>query len=151
MKSNLLILGFIIIVSLCGCASTTAKKTVAYTYSVETGDNIVVELDASGNYGLSSEIPFEISHNGEVISHGIFIYSDYYSEYIETVKNDSNAIIIDSGENDSCEYLMWNYKGEEFNYVMKIKGTDTGLLLGNNVSEESAKECFQRLKITVKH
>ena len=151
MKSKLLILSCIFILSLCGCASATAKKTVAYTYSVETGDNIVVKLDASGNYNLSSEIPFEISHNGEVISNGIFIYSDYYSQYIELVKSDSNAIIIDSRENDSCEYVMWNYNNEKFNYVMKIKGTDTGLLLGNNVSEESARECFKRLTITVKH
>lgn len=45
---------------------------------------------------------------------------------------------------------MWNYNDSEFNYVVKINGTNTGMLIANNISEESAKECFDRLEVKVK-
>lgn len=45
---------------------------------------------------------------------------------------------------------MWNYNDSEFNYVVMINGTNTGMLIANNISEESAKECFDRLEIKVK-
>ena len=46
---------------------------------------------------------------------------------------------------------MWNYNDSEFNYVVMINGTNnTGMLIANNISEESAKECFDRLEIKSK-
>ena len=45
---------------------------------------------------------------------------------------------------------MWNYNDSEYNYVIMIEGTNTGVLLGNNVSEKSAKECFNRIEISIK-
>lgn len=64
--------------------------------------------------------------------------------------NDENATILDSGEKDGCEYVMWNYNDSEYDYAILIEDSNTGILLGNDVSEESAKECFQRLTISVK-
>ena len=57
--------------------------------------------------------------------------------------------MLDSGKKDGNDYFFWCYNDTEWNYVIKINGSNTGIVLGNNVSEESAKECFNRLTITV--
>ena len=44
---------------------------------------------------------------------------------------------------------MWNYNNSEYNYAILIKNSQTGVLLGNTVSEESAKEVFNRLQISL--
>ena len=91
-----------------------------------------------------------ISKDKEELSQGTFIAAEYYDEYVDSVSNDENAKIIDEGDKDNYSYVMWNYGDSEYNYVIKIKNTNTGILIANNVSEKSAKECFERLEITVK-
>ncbi len=128
-----------------GCGNSTTK--ISYTYTVETGDNIKISLTTNDGYSLTSDVPFVISKDDEELSQGTFISADYYDQYIESVKSDDNAKIIDEGENDNFSYVMWNYNDSEYDYVILVNGTNTGVLLGNNVSEESAKECFERLEI----
>jgi hypothetical protein len=141
----MLLVGMLFVVG-CGNATTT----VSYTYTIETGDSIIISLNTNDGYSLSSDIPFVISKDKEEQSQGTFIEAEYYSIYVDSVENDENAEIIDQGEKDNCSYVMWNYGDSEYDYVIMINGTNTGILLGNNVSEESAKECFDRLTITVK-
>ena len=131
-----------------GCGSS--KTTVSYTYKVETGDDITLSLVTNDGYGLTSDLPFVISKDKEELSQGTFIAAEYYDEYVDSVSNDENAKIIDEGDKDNYSYVMWNYGDSEYNYVIKIKNTNTGILIANNVSEKSAKECFERLEITVK-
>ena len=131
-----------------GCGSS--KTTVSYTYKVETGDDITLSLVTNDGYGLTSDLPFVISKDNEEFSQGTFIAAEYYDEYVDSVSNDENAKIIDEGDKDNYSYVMWNYGDSEYNYVIKIKNTNTGILIANNVSEKSAKECFERLEITVK-
>ncbi|MFV0342044.1 MAG: hypothetical protein ACK5JH_04020 [Anaerocolumna sp.] len=130
-----------------GCGNV--KKTVSYIYKVETGDNIKISLTTNDGYELTSDVPFVISKDKNELSQGIFISADYYTAYIDSVKNDEKAEIIDEGTKSDCSYVMWNYDGSEFNYVVMINGTNTGILIGNSISEESAKECFDRLEIKV--
>lgn len=128
-----------------GCGNS--KTTISYTYKVETGDNITISLTTNDGYNLTSDTPFVISKDNEELSQGTFISAEYYDAYIDSVKNDDKAEIIDEGTKTNCSYVMWNYANSEFNYVVMINGTNTGLLIANNVSEESAKECFSRLDI----
>jgi hypothetical protein len=141
----MLLVGMLFVV---GCGNVTA--TVSYTYQLDTGDSIVLSLNTSDGYSLSSNLPFVISKDKEEQSQGTFIEAEYYSIYIDSIENDEDAEIIEQGEKDNCSYVMWNYGGSEYDYVIMINGTDTGILLGNNVSEESARECFDRLTIAVK-
>ncbi len=145
-KITALLLSLIIFVfAAAGCEAHTSK---AFTFSVENGDNIKLDLDTTGGYNISSKLPFAISYKDEEISHGTFIFGEVYSEYVNAAETDEKATILDSGTKDGNEYVFWNYDNKEFNYVIYVHGSNTALLIGNNVSEESARECFNRLTIT---
>ncbi len=128
------------------CQFTTNK---AFTFTVDTGDNIKVSLDTTGDFDLSSNLPFAISHKGNVLSEGTFIYGEAYDDYVEVVGSDADAELLDSGSKDGNEYIFWCYNDTEYNYAILVGGSDTGIVLGNVVSEASAKECFERLTISV--
>lgn len=70
-------------------------------------------------------------------------------QYAAVVQSDENAKLLDSGTKDGNEYIFWSFNDREFNYAILIKDSNTGVILGNNVSEESARECFERLTFTV--
>lgn len=130
-----------------GCGSSTTSKS--YTYSVDNGDSIKVSLDTSDSYDISSDNPFEISCDGEVLSSGTFATADSFEQYVAAVETDENAVLLESGEKDGNEYIFWSYDDSEFDYAIKIANSNTLILLGNIVSEESAKVCFERLTISV--
>lgn len=132
---------------LTGCGGFSSSKT--YTFTVDNGDKISIKLDTSDNYDLTSNVPFEINYNGEVQSQGTFIQGEAYEQYVEVANGDPNAKVLDSGEKDGNEYIFWSYDNTEYNYAVRVEGSDTGLVIGNAVSEESARECFNRLTITV--
>ena len=138
------LLCFSILMCLCGCGS--GNPYVSYSYSVETGDSIKVKLDTSDGYSLSSELPFTITCNVDTLSQGTFILADAYEQYVTVVEEDDKANLLDSGENDNIKYIFWSYNETEYNYAILIKDSNTGVVLANAVSEESAKECFKRLE-----
>ena len=131
-----------------GCGNAKTSKT--YTFNVETGDSVKVKLDTSDKYNITSEVPFEISQDGDIKSQGTFIFGEAYEQYKDVVDTDENAELLDSGNKDGNEYVFWSYNDSEYNYAILIKGSSTGLILANDVSEESAKECFNRLTIEYK-
>lgn len=130
---------------LAGCTTTSS---VSYTYRVDTGDSIKVTLDTSDKYRISSKLPFTITQDGQTLTQGTFIQGDAYSEYVNAVERDEKARVLDSGTKDGNEYEFWAFDNSEYNYVIRINGTNTGVLLGNVVSQESAQECFNRLTIS---
>lgn len=135
-------------VTFAGC---NTNSSMAYTYTVDNGDKIKVELNTSDDYNISSDLPFTISCGGETLSQGSFILGEAYQQYVDVVKSDENAKLLDSGTKDGNEYIFWCYNGSEYNYAILIKGSSTGIVLANPLSEESAKECFNRLTITAEN
>lgn len=133
------------IVMLSGCHVTTSK---AYIFSVETGDKIKVSLDTTGDFDLSSDVPFAISMNGEIQTQGTFIYADVYEQYVQVSQNGEKTKLLDSGTKDGNPYVFWCFDGKEYNYAIRVTGSDTGVVLGNMVSEQSARVCFERLTIS---
>lgn len=134
-----------LLLSACGSANTY----VSYTYSVDTGDSVKIKFDTSNGYDFASDLPFVIMKDGTTLSQGMFITEEDYSQYVVAVENDENAKVIASSEQDGNEYIFWSYNDNEYNYAILIKDSNTGVILGNVVSEESAKECFARLEITI--
>lgn len=120
----------------------------SYTYDLETGDKIKIQLNTSNGYDMTSELPFSISKDGEMLSQCTFITFDGYNQYISSISSDSSVKIIDSGNEDEITYIFYSYNDTEFNYIIKIDDSKTGMLLANSISEESAKECFDRLTIS---
>lgn len=147
-KNRLLSLAALLcfLLALTGCHFETS---MAYTFSVDNGDSIKVSLNTTSKYTLTSDVPFTISHDGEVLSHGAFIHGEAYAQYANVAKNGENSRLLDAGTKDGNEYVFWCYNDQEYNYAISVAGSNTGIVLGNMVSEESAKECFNRLTISV--
>lgn len=133
---------------LCGCEKTL---TMSYTYEVDTGDAVKLTMDITDDYGITSDLPFALTCGEETLSQGTFITAQGWEEYKELVTEteDEDVTVLDSGEKDGNEYVFWSYQEEEYNYAILVGGSNTGLLLGNDVSEESARECFERLTISL--
>ena len=107
---TILLLVMCLIFGVFGCsnAQDSAVKThKAFTFSVDTGDKIRVELDTTDGFDISSNLPFEISQNGSVLSQGIFIEADDFESYSEAVNTDMNARVIESSSKDLNQYVFW--------------------------------------------
>ncbi|WP_294188837.1 hypothetical protein [uncultured Clostridium sp.] len=130
-----------------GCGKGSFSK--AYTYSVTTGDSVKIKLNTSDNYDISADMPFKITKDGEVLSQGTFMQGEMYNQYVESAQYDEKVKVIDSGKIGENEFLFYEYNNSEFNYVVLVGDSNTGLIIGNNVSEESARECFERLEISL--
>ena len=131
--SSLLIIGLILI-GVSGC-----KSSKSFTFDVETGDKIKVELNTTDGYDLSSDIPFVISKDNKTLK------PEYYNYYIDLVNEDSDSTIIDSGSNSNIDYVFYSYNNSEYNYIIKVKNSNTGILLGNDHSKQEAEKCFSLL------
>lgn len=138
---SILLVG-IMMLALTGC--TTNKS---YTYTVETGDKVKITLNTTDGYDLSSDLPFAISKDGNTLSQGAFIQESYYEQYVNAANTQGQ--IIDRGSNDNIEYVFYSYNNSEYNYVIKIKDSNTALLLGNPNSQEEAKKCFELLSFSL--
>ncbi len=132
----------------CVLAGCTTSSSMSYTYSVDNGDSVKVTMDTSDKYHITSNAPFTISHDGKELSHGTFIHGEAYAQYVNAVETDEKAVLLDSGTKDGNEYIFWCYDGKEYNYAIMLADSNTGMILGNPVSEETAKEVFNRLTIT---
>ncbi len=139
------LMSILMLAILAGCSATRSK---AFTFSIDNGDMIRVSLDTSDSYDITSDLPFVISCGDETLSQGIFIHSDVYEQYAGLVDSDESAVLLDSGTKDGNAYIFWSYNDSEYNYAILIGGSDTGILLANNVSEESARQCFDRLTVS---
>lgn len=133
-----------VLATLAGC--TTSKS---FTYNVSTGDVIKVELDTSDGYDLTSELPFTISKDDKMLSQGSFITLDGYNQYLDAVDGDDKAEVIASDSRDGITYTFYSYDNSEFNYIIRVDGSKTGILLGNPNSKAEAEECFERLTFSL--
>ena len=138
-----LVFATVILLTVAGCS--TSKS---FTWNVTTGDKIKIEVDTTGGYDITSELPFAISKDGETLSQGTFVTIDGYNQYMNAVKTDSNANIIDSGTKNGVTYTFYSFNNSEFNYLIKIDGSNTGILLGNPNSQSEAEEIFNKLTIS---
>lgn len=140
-----LVLVCALVLTLTGC--TTTKS---YTFDVETGDSIKVELNASDGYDISADLPFTISKDDKTLSQGTFVTIDGYNQYLDAVNNDTNSKILDSGTKDGITYTFYSYNNSEYNYIIKVDGSNTGILLGNPNSQVEAETVFNLLEFSIK-
>lgn len=132
-----------ILLTITGCS--TSKS---FTWNVTTGDKIKIKIDTNGGYDITSALPFAISKDGETLSQGTFITIDGYNQYINAIKSDSTANVIDSGTKNGITYTFYSVNNSEFNYLIKIDGANTGILLGNPNSRSEAEDVFNKLTIS---
>lgn len=155
MKKILLFLSLCVclLFSMSGCGDNEkdagVKRSKTYTFSVDTGDRIQIKINTTDGYDMTSELPFEISQDGEILSQGIFISEEQYGQYEQVVEDDEMATLIDSGEKEGNNYIFWSYDDSEYNIAILVKDSGTGILLGNTISEETAWACFDQLEIKI--
>ena len=131
-----------------GCGKEKVSTSMTYNYEVETGDEIKIELDTSDNYSISPDIPFVISCDDQTLTQGTFITKETYLDYKDSIDLADSVTLLDSGETDDIEYIYWTNNESEYDYAIYVKNSDTGIILGNNISRDSAEECFGRLQIS---
>lgn len=129
--------------------SCTVNTSMSFTYNVETGDAIEIKLNTSDGYSITSDLPFTISKDGETVTQGYFITEDTYQTYVSSLGSQDNVKVIGTGDKDGIEYIFWCYNDTEYNYAVFVKGSKTGVVLGNNISQESAEACFDRLSFSM--
>lgn len=139
-----LVISLVSVFTLTGCTTT-----LGYTFSVETGDDVTITLDTTDEHTLTKTVPFEIGLNGTTLTTGIFISASQYDDYVSAVETEPTAVKVDEGEKGDIEYVFYTVNSAEYNYVINIKGSKTGVLLANNVSADSAREVFDKLTITL--
>lgn len=138
---SIVLLGILII---SGCSSS-----ITYDFNVDTGDVVKIKCLGSDNHSITPSVPFNITKNGEKVSEGIFISSEFYEVYVESAKNDADSTVFDEGVINGNKYVAWNYGNVEWNYVIMIGESNTAILLGNITSQESAIEAFKSLEISL--
>ena len=140
---------FLIVIGIMLLTLTGCTKSKAYTFKVDTGDKIKVELNITDGYDLSSSLPFTISKEGNELSQGTFMTIDSYDEYVSAAKTSSLAKVIEEKSNNNIEYIFYSYNSSEYNYIIKVKDSKTGILLGNPHTQEEAEKCFKLLTFSL--
>ncbi|MDD6175370.1 MAG: hypothetical protein PUC59_06390 [Firmicutes bacterium] len=138
------VLGVLFCVLLCAC-----RTNMSVTYSVATGDSIRITLDTTDGCQMSGQSPFLISKNGVVLGTGIFLTMEDYSAYLSAVQEGGENIrVIEEGNRDGSDYIFYRCEGEnstEYDFLLKVKDSHTGILLGCETSQELAEACFEAL------
>lgn len=60
-----------------------------------------------------------------------------------------SAKILNSGNKNTITYTFYSYNNSEFNYVIKINNSKTGMLLGSHSSKEETQEIFDKLTFSL--
>lgn len=142
------VIAIIIVVSVILILGKVNNK-LSYTYEVNTGDKISLTLNTSGGYSMTSDMPFSITKDDGIISRGTFIEASAYEVYESSMELIDGIVNSDKGEKDGITYLYFNYNNTEFDYIIKINNSNTGVLLSNSISEESAREMFEKLSFNI--
>lgn len=136
---------------LCAC---TFETSMTYTFNVETGDIVSVKLNTTGGYSITSNVPFELNKDDEedTLMHGDFVTEDGLTFYLAMVDNAPNCTILEERHDVDNEYIFVRFDHEdytEYDYIMHVGSSHTGMIFGCLISEDVARDCFSRLTISV--
>lgn len=135
-----LLLAVVMAVCMAGCS------TKEYTYGTEAGDMLNFTFDASDGYDIEFGERFTIAHNKELQTIGEFLSFIEYDYMRSLVEQDVTAEV-EEIETPYEKCFFWRCGDKEFNIMFVVDNSHTAVLMRNGVSEESAKECFNRLTV----
>lgn len=144
MKKYLLI---VLVCLLCACSFHTSQS---YTFNVETGEAIKVELNTTDGYSLTQENGhFAIEKDDEVLVNGMFLTMDTYNQLRQIIL-ETDLEVLEHQTSDLVEWIFYTVEGKagiEHNYIIKL--SNTGIALGSLKDARTVKECFELLTLTV--
>lgn len=138
-------LAFAMMFALCSCSTF-----LSYSFNVETGDKIKVTLDTSSGLSLEQKDGvFSVKKDDEVILQGMFINEATYNQYVK-IKGQQGMTVLADTEKDGNTYYMYEVDGQagtEDNFVVWLKNSNTGVILGSVAGKDNAKEAFEKLTL----
>lgn len=145
MRKKCYVLLSVIVMVFCFGACT---KSFSYTFNVETGDQIKIQLDTSDGYKLSQKDgTFTVSLEDTELLMGVFLTEEMYGQYLEALNVDEVEILKESEQN-GCTYTEYRFTGEdhvEHNFVCWVTGSNTGLIIAGTEEQSAAEAAFARL------
>lgn len=144
----LIVVAVAAVAALSGCVTYSTSMT--FTFSVETGDNIAVELDTSSGYELRPEgSDFFVSKDGSDIVGGMFLTEVTYEQLVSNAHDDPRAQFV-TDVKDNYEYTYSPEDGGETYYLLWVPGSNTGIGLfsQNNATVDQVEKAVDLLTFT---
>lgn len=95
-KKIAVVFAAVLLVAAMSACSTHSSKS--YTFKVETGDKIKIEMDTSGDYSFAQEEGrFRVEKGEDEILQGMFMTKEGYDQY-QTLKDSKEVKILADGE-----------------------------------------------------
>ncbi|MCH5298732.1 MAG: hypothetical protein J1E96_03110 [Ruminococcus sp.] len=133
--------------------SCTTHSTMSFTFNVETGDCIKVDLDTSNGLTLSQENgEFHVKNGDQKILDGIFTTKENYDSYMGLKDTDAMNVIEEGKTGNNNDYLFYECEsdlGTEYDFIVWVEGSNTGVLVGSLTDQETAKNAFDSLTISL--
>lgn len=133
--------------SMAGCSST---KTSTFRLG---GQTLKVQLDTTDNYDMVSGKYLEISQNGEPLTQCAFMEMAY-EDYLTLISRSAEDWqVLETGERDGNSYTLFQVTEDETpTYGCAVQVADAGftVILSSKISQQSARDCFDRLTFTLK-
>jgi len=119
----------------------------------------MIMVDKKAGFSQNAKVPFSITKNGVIYLEGSFGSADTIDYFRYYASTDDEAALIEEGEKDGNEYILFSTDGAsmstestavtEYDYVIKIAGSNTCVVLCSGVSEDAAREAFGAMTIAV--
>lgn len=146
-KAMLFLLAGIMLFSLMGCQRSTEKRQY---FTVDTGDDVVLEVDKESDYKIKFDAPYLIIKDGQTYLEGSFIGANDYDNLKMIVSMDPNAKFIDKYEQDENGYYVFAAEDEageglEYFAFIWIKKSNTCASFVSTRSEEEVLDALSAI------
>lgn len=131
---------------------TACHSEKSYTFQIENGERIKITLDTSDGWQLSQKDGvFTVQKEDNDILTGYFLTADGFAQNAAAVTASPDAEIITAAPEDSPTFYFYEYQGEagtEVDYLFKVEGAETGVMMGSLSSREEAEAAFKLLEFS---
>ncbi len=145
-RSKILYAFLCLVMLLCVSACHTSKS---FTFQIENGEQIKITLDTTDSYDLVQEDgTFAVEKDGDYLLQGYFLSEDGYRQKEELILSvdfiDMKRMVPDE------DPMMYVYQhegkaGSEVDYLFRVEGAETGVIVGSLMSFEEAETAFSLL------
>lgn len=136
-------------VLICACSF---NSYMSYTFNVETGDSVNVKLDTSNGLSLTQNGSyFNVMKDGKEILLGMFLTEDNYNDYM-SLEDSGDITVYEKGTDGNKKYMSYEcegVEGTEYDFIVWIDGSNTGVLMGGTTGKADVEEAFSALSFSI--
>ena len=148
-QKKMLTILMLMVLMLTGC-----ETNLAYTFNIETGEQVKVQLDTTNGQKLKQEDGrFMVNtEEDEAMSIGVFFLPEVFNELYDGVSEMDGVTILEENKESEPAYIFYQVDTDgsmEWNYLVKIKDAEVGVVVSNVTSQESAQTVMELLTFEV--